>query len=96
MILKNNKLFKLPRLMGGSFSSLDRFDIPYHRLILKHVLQRSRNGNIEIICRAKDGPGEKRGVIRFSSEDRPQKDVLFFWFTKQIGNDIETIYNSDL
>lgn len=95
MLLKDNKSFKLPGLQAGSFSCLDRLYIPYNILILGEVLQRLDNGNIEIVCRAQDGPEEKRGAIHFSSDDRSQKDVLCSWLTKQIGNDIETIYNSN-
>jgi hypothetical protein len=63
--------------------------------MLKQVLQREDNGDIELICRAKDGPEEKRGGIRFSIDDRVKKDQLFRWLLQQIGKDIETIYVSD-
>ena len=97
MILKHNKLFELPMLLGGSFSGLDRLEIPYNILLLKHVSQRDDNGEIELICQAKDGPEQKRGWIHFVKEDFPRfkKDELYKWFTRQIGKDIETIYNSE-
>lgn len=95
MLLKDNKLFSLPRLMGGSFNGLDRLEISYNILILKQVLQREDNGNIELLCQAKDGPEQKRGTIIFSSNDRSKKDILYRWFLQQIGKDIETIYNTD-
>lgn len=95
MILKENKLFKLPRLIAGSFSGLDRLDIPHNTLILKRVTQRVDNGNIELICQAKDGPEEKRGNVFFSIDVRSKKDILYQWLKEQIGNDIETIYNSE-
>lgn len=95
MLLKDNKVFKLPRLMGGSFSGLDRLDIPYNILILKNVTQREDNGNIELWCQAKDGPEQKNGGVRFSIEERSKKDILYQWLRQQIGKDIETIYNSD-
>lgn len=95
MILKNNKLFELPPLLAGSFSGLDRLEIPYNILILRGVLQREDNGDIELVCQAKDGPEEKRGRIRFSIDDRSKKDVLYHWFKQQVGKDIETIYNSN-
>jgi hypothetical protein len=95
MKLKDNELFELPQLMGGSFSGLDRLEIPYNILILREVLQRDDNGEIELVCRAKDGPEEKRGGIRFPVDDRLKKDQLFQWFRQQISKDIETIYESD-
>ncbi len=95
MILNNNKLFILPRLMSGSFNGLDRLDIPYNILILHQVLQREDNGDIELVCQAKDGLEEKRGKIRFSVDDRTKKNELFNWLRKQIGRDIETIYGSN-
>lgn len=95
MLLTDNKLFELPQLMAGSFSGLDRLEIPYNILILREVLQREDNGDIEFVCQAKDGPEEKRGRIRFSIDDRPKKDQLFRWLRQQIGKDIETIYGSD-
>lgn len=95
MVLKDNKQFDLPQLMAGSFSGLDRLEIPYNILMLREVFQRDDNGDIELICRAKDGPEEKRGRIRFSVDDRAKKDQLFNWFRQQIGKDIETIYGSD-
>lgn len=95
MLLKDNKLFELPPLLAGSFSGLDRLEIPYNILILKEVLQREDNGDIELVCRAEDGPEEKRGGIRFSVDDRSKKDILCNWLKYQVGKDIETIYNSD-
>lgn len=83
MILKNNKLFKLPQLMAGSFSGLDRLEIPYNILILREALQRDDNGDIELICQAKDGPEEKRGGIRFSVDDRSKKDILYHRFKQR-------------
>ena len=94
-MLKDNKLFELPPLLAGSFSGLDRLEIPYNILILKEVLQREDNGDIELVCQAKDGPEEKRGGIRFSVDNHPKKDILCRWFKQQVGKDIETIYNSD-
>jgi hypothetical protein len=95
MTLKDNKLFELPQLMAGSFGGLDRLEIPYNILMLREVLQRDDNGEIELICQAKDGPEEKRGGIHFSVDDRLKKDQLFQWFRQQIGKDIETIYEGD-
>jgi len=95
MLVKDSKVFRLPRLMGGSFSGLDRLDIPYNILILKNVTQREDNGNIELWCQAKDGPEQKSGGVRFSIDDRVKKDILYHWLKNQIGKDIETIYNSD-
>ena len=95
MLLKDNKLFELPQLMAGSFSGLDRLEIPYNSLVLREVLQREDNGDIELVCQAKDGPEEKRGGIRFSADDRVKKDQMFCWFRRQIGKNIETIYGSD-
>lgn len=94
MLLKDNKVFKLPRLMAGSFSGLDRLDIPYNILILKDVTQREDNGNIELLCQANDGPEQKSGGVRFPVDDRAKKDILYQWLRQQIGKDIETIYNS--
>lgn len=94
MMLKNNKLFELPELRAGSFSGLDRLEIPYNILILREVAQRNDNGDIELICQAKDGPEEKHGSVVFSKDDRNKKDQLFVWFKQQIGKDIETIYSS--
>ncbi len=95
MLLTDNKLFELPQLKAGSFGPLDRLEIPYDILILREVLQREDNKDIELVCQAKDGPEEKRGGIHFSVDDRLKKDQLFRWFRKQIGKDIETIYESD-
>lgn len=94
MLLKENKLFRLPRFLAGSFSGLDRLMIPYNILVLRQVLQREDNGEIKLICQAKDGPEEKHGKVRFSNDDRAKKDQLFCWLKQQIGKDIETIYNS--
>jgi hypothetical protein len=94
MLLKDNKLFKLPQLMAGSFSGLDRFEIPYNILILREVLRREDNGDIEIICQAKDGPEQKKGWIQFLKDDRLKRDILYRWFVQQIGRDIEAIYES--
>lgn len=95
MLLKDNKLFELPPLLAGSFSGLDRLEIPYNILILREVLQRKDNGDVELVCQAKDGPEEKRGGINFLVDDRSKKDVLYNWFKRQIGKDIETIYSSN-
>ncbi len=95
MLLKDNKLFKLPGLMGGSFSGLDRLDIPYTILILKNVTQREDNGNIELLCKAKDGPEQKSGRVRFTYDDRVKKDMLYQWLRQQIGKDIQTLYDSE-
>ncbi len=95
MKLKDNEIFELPQLMAGSFSGLDRLEIPYNILMLREVHQRDDNREIELVCRAKDGPEEKRGGISFSVDDRTKKDELFHWFRQQIGKDIETIYNSE-
>lgn len=95
MLLKDNKLFRLPPLMAGSFSGLDRLEIPYNILILREVLQREDNGDIELVCQAKDGPEEKGGGISFSVDDRSKKDILFRWLNQQAGKDIKTIYNSE-
>lgn len=94
-LLKDNKFFELPQLMGGSFSGLDRLEIPYNILILREVLQREDNGNIDLLCQAKDGPEEKKGRVQFSLDDRSKKNALYQWLQQQIGKDIETIYNSD-
>ena len=80
--------------MAGSFSGLDRLDIPYNILILREVLQREDNRDIELVCQAKDGLEEKRGGIRFSVEDHSKKDILYHWFKQQVGKDLDTIYNS--
>jgi len=95
MMLKNNKLFELPELRAGSFSGLDRLEISHNILILREVLQREDNGNIELVCQAKDGPEEKRGGIYFLANDRAKKDQLFNWLRQQIDKDIDTIYRSD-
>lgn len=95
MVLKDNKLFELPPLQAGSFSGLDRLEIPYNILILREVLQREDNGDIELVCQTKDGPEEKRCGVRFSVDDRRKKDQLFHWFQQQIGINIKTIYTSD-
>lgn len=94
-MLKDNQFIELPQLMAGSFAGFDRLVIPYNILILKKVLQREDNGDIYLICHAKDGPEEKRGTIHFSINDRKKKDLLFFWFRQHIGNNIETIYESN-
>lgn len=95
MLLKENVLFELPQLTAGSFSGLDRLEIPHNILILREVLQREDSGDIELVCQAKDGPEEKRGGIDFTVDDRSTKDVLYRWFKRQIGKDIETIYSSN-
>jgi len=95
MLLKDNPQFELPDLIAGWYSGLDRLEIPYNILILREVLQREDNGNIELVCKAKDGPEEKRGGIHFLIDDRSKKDILYLWFKQQIGNDIETIYHSE-
>jgi hypothetical protein len=95
MLLKDNKLFELPRLIAGSFSGMDRLEIPYNILILKDVQQRSDNRNIELICQAVDGPEQKRGWVNFITDNRKQKDKLYHWLLKHIGKDIETIYSTD-
>lgn len=96
MRLKENKLFELPLLQAGSFSGLDRLEIPYNILMLRQVYQRPDNGDIELICNAKDGAHEeKRGAIQFFADDRPKKDALYHWLRLQIGKDIETIYGSE-
>lgn len=95
MILKDHKLLELPQLMAGSFSGLDRLEIPHNILILKEVLQREDNGDIELVCQAKDGPEEKRGGIHFLVDDRSKKDILYHWLKQRAGKDIETIYNSE-
>ncbi len=95
MLLNDNELFRLPGLRAGSFSGLDRLEIPHNMLILRTVQQRDDNGQIELACQAKDGPEEKSGTIHFSVDDRSKKDILYRWFLKQIGRDIETIYNSE-
>jgi|GEM_PF-4274937 len=95
MILKDNKHFELPQLMGGAFSGLDRLEIPYNILILRKVLQREDNGDIQLFCQAIDGPEQKNGGIDFIVDDRKKKMELFHWFQFQIGKDIKTIYESD-
>ncbi len=81
--------------MGGSFSGLDRLDIPYNILILKNVTQREDNGNIELYCQAVDGPEQKSGGVCFSIHDRTKKDILYQWLSQQIGKDIQTIYHTE-
>lgn len=95
MILKDNKLFELPQLMAGSFGGLDRLEIPYNILILRQVLQREDNGEIELICQAKDGLEQKSGWVQFLRDDRSKKDILYSWFKQQVGKDIKTIYGSN-
>ncbi len=95
MLLKDNKLFELPPLRAGSFSGLDRLEIPHDILILKEVLQREDSGDIELVCQAEDGPEEKRGGVSFSVDDRSKKDILHHWFKQQVGKNIEDIYNSN-
>lgn len=95
MLLKDCRQFKLPRLLGGWFSGMDRHHIPHNNLILKEVLQRDDNGDISLICQAKDGLEEKRGWIKFPTENRSEKDALYNWLQQRIGQDIETIYHSD-
>lgn len=94
MLLKDNKLFELPELMAGSFGGLDRLEIPYNILILRDVLRREDSGDIELVCKAKDGPEQKRGTIQFLVDGRSKKDILYHWFKQQVGKDIDTIYNS--
>lgn len=84
MLLKDNKVFKLPRLMGGSFSGLDRLDIPYNILILKDVTQREDNGNIELLCQAKDGPEQKSGGVRFSVDDSTKRIFYISGFSNKL------------
>jgi predicted nucleic-acid-binding Zn-ribbon protein len=95
MLLKDNQFFELPQLSAGFFSGLDRLDIPYEILILRKVHQREDNGDIQLVCQAIDGPEEKQGMIRFSTDDRSKKDALYSWLELQIGKSIETIYNSE-
>lgn len=95
MKLTENRIFEMPQLTAGSFSGLDRLEIPYDILILKEVLQREDNGNIELKCQAKDGPEEKRGWVHFIIDDRLRKDFLYGWLRKKISQSIETIYNSN-
>lgn len=95
MKLKENKWFRLPPLMAGSFQGLDRLEIPYNILILKDVSQREDNGDIELYCQAKDGPEEKDGKVSFMTEDRSKKEALYLWLKQSVGKDIETIYNED-
>ncbi len=84
MRLKDNKLFELPELMGGSFSGIDRLEIPYNILILRKVLQRDDNGDIELGCKANDGPEEKRGGVRFTIDDRARKINYFIGFNNKL------------
>lgn len=95
MMLKDNKDFELPQLMGGSFSGLDRLEIPYNILILRKVLQREDNSDIQLFCQAIDGPEQKNGGINFVNDYREKKEELFYWLQLQIGKDIKTIYESD-
>lgn len=95
MNLKGNPYFKLPQLMAGSFSGMDRLTIPYNLLILREVLKRDDNGNIELVCQAQNGPEQKRGSIVFSSENRSMKNQLYMWLSQMRGKDIETIYGSN-
>lgn len=81
--------------MGGSFSGMDRLYIPHNILILKYVTQRDDNGNIELLCQAKDGPEQMSGNVRFSINDRQKKDILYKWLLQQIGKDVETIYRTE-
>lgn len=95
MRLKDNKKFTLPGLLTGSFSGLDRIHVPLNSLILKEIFQSEENGDIEIISKANDGPEFRRGWIHFKRIKRAKKDKLCKWFAKQIGRDIETVYNSE-
>ena len=95
MTLKENTLFELPSLTGGSFSGLDRLEIPHSDLILREVLQREDTRDIELVCQAKDGPEEKRGMVKFLVGDRSKKDILCNWFRQKVGYNIETIYGSN-
>ena len=94
MVLKNNRLFDLPRFASGSFGDLDRLKVPNDILMLKKVSYQKDKGDIQLICRAKDGPEQVRGRIRFAVDDGEKKDELFCWLRLQIGKDIETIYGS--
>lgn len=93
MLLKENKLFELPPLTGGSFSGMDRLYLPLNILVLKDINQRDDNGDITLICQAKDGPEQRIGSIIFSNDDRLKKDMLYRWLKNQIGKNIESIYN---
>lgn len=95
MLLKDNKLFELPRFRGGSFGGTDRLLIPHEKLILIGVKQREDNGNIQLTTKAVDGPEELSGGVRFESEDRQKKDVLYKWLLLQVGKDIKKIYDSE-
>lgn len=95
MLLKENKLFELPPLTGGSFSGMDRLYLPLNILILKDINQREDNGDITLVCQAKDGPEQRTGSIGFSNDDRLKKDMLYHWLQNQIGKDVESIYNED-
>lgn len=95
MHLKDNTSFELPELRAGSFGGLDRLEIPHSILMLRQVLQREDNGNIELVCQAKDGPEEKRGHILFSTDDRATKNVLYRWLRGLLGKNIEAIYQSE-
>lgn len=96
MKLIDNKLFKLPSLTGGPFKGMDRLLIPHKDLILIKVNRRDDNGNIKLICQAKDGPEIKTGWIKFNEEaTSEQKHFLFIWLSKLISQNIDKIYNSD-
>lgn len=82
-------------MRGGSFDRLDRLYFPLNELVLKKVEQRGDNGDIKLSSQAKDGREEKAGWVRFEDFNRKDKDRLYSWFKKQIGKDMETIYESE-
>jgi hypothetical protein len=85
MLLKDNKLFELPMFSSSSFSGMDRLWISHNILILSEVHQREDPGEIELIAKAKDGPEEKRGHVRFVEDNHNQKNLLSNWLKQQIG-----------
>lgn len=94
MFLKDNGSFELPKLQGRWHDGTERRYIPRSNLILKEVLQREDSGDIELVCKATDGPEVVIGLVRFYNNDPSKKNLLYHWLKDQQGKIIEDIYNS--
>lgn len=93
MLLKDNPYIELPRFLGGFFSGMDRLYIPHNILILKRI-EKQKNGDLDLTAQAKDGPEIRKGTLRFKTEDKVKKEILYKWLEKRIGETIDFIYRS--
>lgn len=94
MMLKDIPEVELPQFKSGSFAGLDRLYLPHSEIVLSEVKQ-LESGDLELTAKAKDGPEQFNGKLRFKLDDGSKKKFLYKWLSLRIGETIDSIYRSE-